>query len=386
MSQRRSPAPDPQHGGHLFAPLQLRSLTLRNRIVVSPMCMYSCPDQDGMANDWHLVHLGSRAVGGAALVFTEATAVGAAGRISPFDLGIWTDAQAQALAPITAFIQSQEALAGIQLAHAGRKASTQVPWSDTRGQVPIGHGGWQPLAPSALAFAPGDRTPKELSIAEIEGIVAEFGAATARALRAGFQVVEVHGAHGYLIHEFLSPLSNNREDQYGGSLANRFRFLAQVVMAVREEWPDDLPLWVRLSATDWAEAGGWDIDQTVEVSRWLKDLGVDVIDCSSGGTLRSAQIPEGPGYQVGFAERVRKEAALTSAAVGLITAPEQASRIIESGQADLVLLARAMLRNPYWPMTAAQELGAEVRWPNQYLRARPKVPVARNTASVVGPQ
>lgn len=386
MSQRRSPAPDPLDGGHLFAPLHLRSLSLRNRIVVSPMCMYSCPDQDGMANDWHLVHLGSRAVGGAALVYTEATAVSAEGRISPLDLGIWTDAQAQALAPIAAFIRSQEALAGIQLAHAGRKASTQVPWSDTRGQVLVGHGGWQPVAPSALPFAPGDRSPQELSIAEIERIVSAFGAAAARALRAGFQVVEVHAAHGYLIHEFLSPLSNNRDDQYGGSLANRFRFLAQVVMAVRDEWPDDLPIWVRLSATDWAEAGGWDADQTVEVSRWLKDLGVDVIDCSSGGTLRSAQIPEGPGYQVGFAERVRKEASVASAAVGLITAPEQANQIVQRGQADVVLLARAMLRNPYWPMMAAQELGAEVRWPNQYLRARPKVQVGRGTASGGGPQ
>ncbi len=372
MSQHRPPAPLPPVDGHLFAPLKMRSLSFRNRIAVSPMCMYSCANQDGMANDWHMVHLGGRAVGGAALVFTEATAVSAEGRISPLDLGIWTDRQAEALAPIVAFIKSQEAVSGIQLAHAGRKASTREPWSPPSGQVPAANGGWQPVAPSALPFSPADRPPQELTAPEIERIVSDFAAAARRALKAGFQVIEVHAAHGYLIHEFLSPLSNQRLDAYGGSLANRFRFLGQVVRAVQDEWPDGLPLWVRLSATDWAEAAGWDIDETVQISRWLRDLGVDVIDCSSGGTLQGARIPEAPGYQVGFASRVRREANVATAAVGLITTPEQADQIIRSGDADMVLLARAMLRNPYWPMTAAHELSAEVRWPNQYLRARPK--------------
>ncbi len=339
-----------------------------------------------MATDWHMVHLGSRAVGGAALVFTEATAVSAEGRISPQDLGIWNDAQAEALAPIAAFIKSQGAVAGIQLAHAGRKASTFRPWSDSRGQVPQGRGGWLPVAPSPIPFAPADQLPHELSTSEIQAVVGDFARAASRALRAGFQVAEIHAAHGYLIHEFLSPLSNNREDAYGGSLEGRFRLLREVVEAVSEVWPDELPLWVRLSATDWAESGGWDIEETVQVAAWLRQLGVDVVDCSSGGTLRSATVPEEPGYQVGFAARVRQEAGVASAAVGLITEAAQADQIVQSTQADMILLARAMLRDPYWPMKAAQELGAEVRWPEQYLRAKPRAQSIRDTASVRGPQ
>lgn len=386
LSQHRSPADAPRSEAHLFAPLRLRSLQLRNRIAVSPMCMYSCNEEDGLANAWHMVHLGSRAVGGAALVFTEATAVSPEGRISPQDLGIWNDAQAAALAPIAAFIRSQGAAPGVQLAHAGRKASTFLPWSDIRGQVPQGRGGWLPVAPSPVAFAPGDENPSELTVGEIHTIVHDFALAAARARDAGFEVAEIHGAHGYLVHEFLSPLSNNRQDAYGGPLVNRFRFLREVVEGVRKVWPDDLPLWVRLSATDWAESGGWQIEETVQVSRWLGELGVDVIDCSSGGTLRNASIPEGPGYQVAFAARVRQEAAVAAAAVGLITEPTHADEIVRSGQADMVLLARALLRDPYWPLRAAQELGVEVPWPNQYLRAKPRLRVGRDTASVTGPQ
>lgn len=355
---------------HLFSPLTVRSLTLRNRIGVSPMCMYSCDEQDGMANIWHVIHLGSRAVGGAGLVFTEATAVRSEGRISPEDLGIWHDGQIEPLRPITAFIKSQGAVAGMQLAHAGRKASTFRPWAEQHGQVPAPQGGWHPVGPSALPFAPNDAAPTELSKAEIGDIIKAFAAAALRALEAGFEIVEVHAAHGYLIHEFLSPLSNTRQDEYGGSLTNRLRLLREVVDAIRRCWPERLPLFVRLSATDWSDKGGWDLEQTVQAAHMLKEHGADVVDCSSGGLLPRVHIPEGPGYQVTFAERVRHGAQIPTAAVGLISSAQQADQIVRSGQADMVLLARAMLRNPYWPLQAAKELGQEVRWAPQYLRAK----------------
>jgi 2,4-dienoyl-CoA reductase-like NADH-dependent reductase (Old Yellow Enzyme family) len=354
----------------LFAPIRLRDVELRNRVVVSPMCMYSCHQRDGMANDWHLVHLGARAVGGAGLVFTEATAVEARGRISPEDLGIWSDDHVPPLQRITAFIRSQGAVAGMQLAHAGRKASTYRPWEPRRGRVPASEGGWTPIAPSPVPFSPGDPAPATMTEADIAEVVRAFAAAARRAHAAGFQVIELHAAHGYLIHEFLSPLSNRRTDRYGGSLANRLRLLQEVTDAVRAVWPERLPLWVRLSATDWAEAGGWDLEQTVAAARMLREHGVDVVDCSSGGTLPDARVPAAPGYQVPFAERVRREAGIATAAVGLITEPAQADAIVREGRADLVLLGRQFLRDPYWALHAAAALGEEVRWPEQYLRAK----------------
>ncbi len=354
----------------LFDPCQLREIRLRNRIVVSPMCMYSCNDLDGMANAWHMVHLGARAVGGAGLVFTEATAVEARGRIAPQDLGIWSDAHVAPLQPVTAFIRQSGAVPGMQLAHAGRKAATFRPWETRRGHVPDAEGGWHPVAPSPLPFTPADQAPAELTPADIADVVAAFAAAARRALEAGFQVIELHGAHGYLIHEFLSPLSNQRTDAYGGSFANRTRLLREVVAAVRRVWPERLPLWVRISATDWAESGGWDVAQSVEAARLLREDGVDVIDCSSGGTLPAPRIPMGPGYQVPFAERVRREAGIATAAVGLITEPQQADAIVAEGRADLVLLGRQFLRDPYWGLHAAAALGVEHPWPDQYLRAK----------------
>lgn len=350
---------------HLFSPLPIRAITLPNRIVVSPMCQYSC--HDGFVNDWHLVHLGSRAVGGAGLIFVEASAVEERGRISPGDVGIWKDEHIEPLARMTRFMKSQGAFAGIQLAHAGRKASTDVPWRGTR---PLfdGEGGWQPVAPSPLPFDHGHPVPAELSVGEIRKIVEAFAAAAQRALKAGFEVIELHGAHGYLLHEFVSPLSNHRTDEYGGSFDNRIRFVCEVAKAVRAVWPDRLPLFLRVSATDWVE-GGWTIDDSVQLARAVKPLGVDLVDCSSGGTVPHATIPLGPGYQVAFAERIRRETGMLTGAVGLITEPQQADEIICGGHADLVLLAREFLREPYWPLKASQELGAGVAAPVQYGRA-----------------
>ena len=337
----------------LFQPLTLRQLTLPNRIAVSPMCQYSA--REGLANDWHLVHLGSRAVGGAGLVIVEATAVVSGGRISPEDLGLWSDEQVEPLRRITRFIEQQGAFAGIQLAHAGRKASTWAPWLRRRGSVPLAAGGWTPVAPSPIAFDPDHAVPEALGQAAIAELVEAFARAAERALAAGFKVAEVHAAHGYLLHQFLSPLSNQRQDAYGGSFDNRIRFLLEVCVAVREVWPQELPLFVRLSATDWVE-DGWNPDETVELARRLKALGVDLIDVSSGGTAAQAEIPLGPGYQTPFAERVRREAGVAAGTVGLITEPAQAEHILRTGQADLILLARELLRDPYWPLHAAEAL------------------------------
>lgn len=350
---------------HLFEPLTLGDVTLRNRIVVSPMCEYSAID--GVPGDWHLVHLGSRAVGGAGLVFTEATAVSAEGRISPGDTGLWNDAQQAAWTRIAVFIASQGAVAGIQLAHAGRKGSTQVPWKGGKA-LPAGQGDWTPVAPSALAFADDYPMPVALDAAGIDKVIADFGAAALRAREAGFRVIELHAAHGYLLHSFLSPLSNHRDDGYGGSLANRARLLREVVAAVRVQWPAPAPLFVRVSATDWAE-GGWDIDECVELARWLKHDGVDLIDCSSGGMVPDAKIPVAPGYQVPFAARIRNEVGIATGAVGLITEAHHAEAILARGEADLVLLAREFLRDPYFPRRAAAQLGVTLDAPPQYLRS-----------------
>ncbi len=352
---------------HLFTPYTLRGVTMRNRIFISPMCQYSCAD--GLATDWHLVHLGSRAVGGAGTVTVEATAVTPDGRISPQDMGLWNDPQRDALARIAAFISQQGAVPAIQLAHAGRKASTYRPWSGS-GEVRPENGGWQTVAPSALAFAENYPTPRALSIRDIEGLVRAFVVAARRSLEAGFQVIELHGAHGYLMHEFLSPLSNRRDDEYGGNFAGRTRFMREVARAVRAVWPEQLPLFARLSCTDWVE-GGWTLEDSVALARLLREDGVDLIDCSSGGNVPRASIPVAPGYQAPFAETVRREAGIATAAVGLITTPEQAEDIVREGQADLVAFARAELRDPYWPLHAADALGADVPWPVQYGRAKP---------------
>ncbi|HEX8027903.1 MAG TPA: NADH:flavin oxidoreductase/NADH oxidase [Vicinamibacterales bacterium] len=352
----------------LFDPLPIRGVTFPNRVFVSPMCEYS--STDGFANDWHFVHLGSRAVGGAGLVFTEASAVTPEGRISPEDLGIWKDDHVQMLTRIARFVHEQGSVAGMQIAHAGRKGSTFRPWSG-HGAVPADQGGWTDvIAPSAESFAGDYPQPREMSIADIASTVAAFAAAATRAHAAGFRVIEIHAAHGYLGHEFLSPLSNHRTDSYGGSFENRIRFVREIVSAVRRVWPESLPLFVRISATDWTE-GGWDIDQSIELVRVLKPLGVDFVDCSSGGNVATAKIPAGPGYQTPFAERIRREANILTGAVGLITSPTQAQHIVGSGQADAVLIAREFLRDPYFPMRAARELGQEVTWPAQYLRAGP---------------
>jgi 2,4-dienoyl-CoA reductase-like NADH-dependent reductase (Old Yellow Enzyme family) len=354
----------------IFDGYTLRGVTLRNRIGVSPMCEYS--SEDGMPSDWHLVHLGSRAAGGAGLVLTEATAVEPRGRISPQDAGIWSDAHAEAWARVTRFITSQGAVAGVQLAHAGRKGSTARPWEEGRGHVGVSdaEGGWEPVGPSALAFAEGYRMPKELTSGEIAGIVQAFADSARRSDAAGFDWLELHGAHGYLLHEFLSPLSNTRTDEYGGSFENRIRFTVETTRAVRAVWPEHKPLTARFSCTEWAE-GGWTLEETVELSRRLKGEGVDLIDCSTGGNVPHARIPVGAGYQVPFAETVRREAGIATAAVGMISAPAQADEIIRNERADLVLLARASLRDPYWPLHAARELGQEdkVTPPVQYARA-----------------
>lgn len=350
----------------LFSPLPVRGVTLPNRIAVSPMCQYS--SDDGFANDWHLVHLGGRAVGGAGLVMVEATAVVPEGRITYGDHGIWKDEHVAMLKRIAAFIKSQGAVPAIQLAHAGRKASCEVPWNGGLAIAPDQPNGWQVVAPSPVPFKEGDPVPHELSIAEIRGVVDAFAAATRRALAAGFEVIEIHGAHGYLTHEFLSPLSNFRQDQYGGSFANRARLALEITEAVRREMPVELPLFMRISCTDWAE-GGWTIEDSVQLAKLVKPLGVDLMDCSSGNNVATAQIPFAPGFQVPFAERIRKEAGILTGAVGLITEPKQAEAILQAGQADVVLLAREMLRDPYFPMHAAQALGVAPSVPKQYLRA-----------------
>jgi 2,4-dienoyl-CoA reductase-like NADH-dependent reductase (Old Yellow Enzyme family) len=350
---------------HLFTPFALRGATFRNRIAVSPMCQYS--SEDGFANDWHLVHLGSRAIGGAGLVMMEATAVEARGRISPWDHGIWKDEHIEFLSRIAAFLKEHGAVAGIQLAHAGRKASSRRPW-EGGAVIPQSEGGWQPIAPSAIPFRPGDPAPSELSKDAIRELANTFAAAAKRALRAGFQAIELHGAHGYLMHEFFSPLSNRRTDEYGGSFENRIRFGLETIEAVRAVWPDEFPLLLRISATDWVE-GGWDIEDSVELARRVKPMGVDLIDCSSGGTSLEQKIPLKPGYQVPFAERIRREVEIPTGAVGLITEAHQADEIVRSGQADLVLLAREFLRDPYFPLHAARELGEKLNPPTQYLRA-----------------
>jgi 2,4-dienoyl-CoA reductase-like NADH-dependent reductase (Old Yellow Enzyme family) len=351
---------------HLFSPLQLRDVQFRNRIVVSPMCQYS--STDGFANDWHLVHLGSRAVGGAALVFTEAAAVLEEGRISPQDLGIWKDAHVEMLARIFLFIEAQGAKPGMQLAHAGRKASTSAPW---KGGKPLGRDedGWSPIfGPSPLPFDVGYQVPQELDRAGIAKITDAFAQAAERALHAGAKVVEIHAAHGYLLHSFFSPLSNRRRDEYGGSFENRTRFLCETVAAVRNVWPERYPLFARISATDWTE-GGWSGEDSVALAKKLKLSGVDLIDCSSGGNVASAKIPLGAGYQVPFAAQIRREAEIATGAVGMITSPEQADQIVRIGQADLVLMARAFLRHPYWPLNAARPLHQRPDVPSQYDRA-----------------
>jgi 2,4-dienoyl-CoA reductase-like NADH-dependent reductase (Old Yellow Enzyme family) len=360
----------------LFDPYTLRDVTMRNRIVVSPMCEYS--SVDGFANDWHVVHLGSRAVGGAGMILTEAIAVTADGRISPVDLGIYSDAHIEQLARIARFCEEHGAVFGTQLAHAGRKASNSPPWTGGK-PVEVADGGWRPIwGPSAVPFAPTSIVPQALDEAGIAAIVRAFADAAKRSEAAGCRVVELHGAHGYLMHEFLSPLSNKRTDKYGGSFENRVRFMLEVTEAVRAVWPEKYPLFMRISASDWIE-GAWDIEQSVELAKLLRDRGVDLIDCSSGGSSLDAKIPFVPGYQVPFAERIRKDAKIPTGAVGLITEANQAQEIIASGQADVVLLARELLRDPYWPNHAAQQLGIDIEWPKQYQRAiiRPTPALAR---------
>ena len=363
----------------LFDSLLIRDIRFANRVFVSPMCQYS--STDGYANDWHLVHLGSRAVGGAGLVLTEATAVLREGRISPQDLGIWSDDHIEPLARIVRFIHERGSVAGIQLAHAGRKASTYRPW-DGQGVIPETEGGWRKVvAPSALAFADDYSVPQAVSNEGIRALVAAFAAAARRACEAGFRVVEIHAAHGYLIHEFLSPLSNQRSDAYGGSFENRTRILREIVAAIRRAWPERAPLFMRISATDWID-GGWDIQQSIELARQVKELGVDLIDCSSGGIVPHAKVPVGPGYQTPFAEQIRREAQIMTGAVGMITSSVQAEHILATGQADAVILGREFLRDPYWPLRAARELGQAVSWPVQYLRAAPEGAKARVPADL----
>ena len=359
---------------HLFDSLAIRDVSFANRVFVSPMCQYS--STNGYANDWHFLHLGSRAVGGAGLVLTEATAILPEGRISPQDLGIWSDDQIEPLARIVRFIHEQGSIAGIQLAHAGRKASTYRPW-DGQGTIPETKGGWKNVvAPSAGAFADHYPVPQAISNEGIGALVAAFAAAARRACEAGFRVVEIHAAHGYLIHEFLSPLSNQRSDAYGGSFENRTRILREIVVAVRRSWPERAPLFMRISATDWID-GGWDIQQSIELARQVKEIGVDLIDCSSGGIVPYAKVPVSPGYQTPFAEQIRRESRIMAAAVGMITSPVQAEHILATGQADAVIIGRQFLRDPYWPLRAARELGQAMSWPVQYMRAAPEGAKAR---------
>ncbi|OQP62223.1 NADPH dehydrogenase NamA [Niastella populi] len=350
----------------LFTPLQLRSVQFRNRITVSPMCQYS--STDGFASDWHLVHLGSRAVGGAGLIISEAAAVSPEARISPFDLGIWKDDHIDKLKQITSFVSAQGTVPGIQLAHAGRKASTNVPW-EGRGKVPVEQGGWTVVAPSAIAFADNYPMPVALDAKGIQQVIADFTAAAARAVQAGFKVIEIHSAHGYLLHQFLSPLSNKRTDNYGGAFENRIRLLLEVIAGVQTVWPADLPVLVRISATDWAE-GGWHLEESVQLARILKQKGVDLIDVSSGGLVNHQQIAAGPGYQLPFASRIKKETGILTGAVGMITTTMQAETILVNDDADMIIMARELLRQPYFPLKAAHELNEKIKWPVQYERAK----------------
>ncbi|HEX8577000.1 MAG TPA: NADH:flavin oxidoreductase/NADH oxidase [Flavobacterium sp.] len=349
----------------LFSPLQIKDITFKNRITISPMCQYSA--QDGFTNDWHLVHLGSRAVGGAGLIIQEATAVSPEARISPEDLGIWEDAHIEKLQAITTFILDQGSIPGIQLAHAGRKASVSSPWKGNK-KLDTGNGGWVTVAPSTIGYH-SDESALALDTAGMEKIITDFKHATRRAVAAGYQVLEIHAAHGYLLHQFLSPLSNFRSDEYGGTFENRIRFTLEVVEAVQSEWPEDWPLFVRISATDWAE-GGWDRAESVQLSAILKEKKVDLIDVSSGGLVSHQQIPTGPNYQVPFAEEIKKKTGILTGAVGLITEASQAEAIIATGQADLVLFARESLRDPYMPLHFARKLGVTVDWPSPYERAK----------------
>lgn len=348
----------------LFEPLKFRDITLKNRIAVAPMCQYSA--DDGFVNDWHLVHLGSRAVGGAGLIIMEATAVTPEGRITPKDLGIWKDEHIDALKRITTFLESFDAVPGIQLAHAGRKASSHIPWE---GGEALEEGAWQTLGPSAIPFKEGAPAPVEMTKEDIVKLIQDFKTAAQRALQAGFKVVEIHGAHGYLLHEFFSPLSNQRTDEYGGSFENRIRLLLNVTEAVRQVWPEGYPLFVRISATDWVE-GGWTVEDSIALAKVLKTKGVDLIDCSTGGNITGVRIPLVPLYQVPFAEQVKKGAGIRTGAVGLITTPQECEQILQEQRADLIMLARQMLRDPYFPLHAAKELGVDVPWPSQYLRAK----------------
>ena len=366
MSKSDSAAPAPNSTPHLFRPVTFRSVTSRNRIMLSPLCEYSAPE--GLAGGWHMVHLGARAVGGAGIVFTEATAVEPRGRISKYCPGLWNDAQRDAWAPIAAFIESQGAVPGVQLAHAGRKGSMTRPWEGRKPLAPQ-DGGWQNLAPSPQPFNAGDPPPREMTQEDMGELCAVFAAAARRALEAGFRIIEVHAAHGYLLQEFLSPLSNKRSDAYGGSLENRARLLLDLLDAVRGEWPEELPLFVRISSTDWIE-GGWDMEQTLALARLLKDKGqVDLLDCSSGGNDPRSQPPAAPGYQVPFAEAVRRETGMPTGAVGLIREAAQAEDILAQGRADLIVMGRMLMADPHWPLAAARELGFDHPWPVQYERA-----------------
>ncbi len=352
---------------HLFSPIKIKNIEFKNRLVVSPMCEYS--SEDGFANDWHLVHLGSRAVGGASLVFTEAIAVSSEGRISYGDLGIYKDEHIPKLKQITDFIHQHGAYAGTQLAHAGRKASHDLPWNGGK-QIPSDNpNGWKAVAPSAIPFIEAEEAPIALDKTGIEKVKADFKAAALRTLKAGFDVIEIHAEHGYLINEFLSPLSNQRTDEYGGSFENRIRLLLEIIESIQEVWPAENPFFVRISANEWTE-GGWTADDSAALGKVLINKGVDLIDCSSGGNVATAKIPLKPGYQVEFAEKVKKESGILTGAVGLITEAEQADAIIQNGQADLIFIARELLRDPYFPLRAAHELGYEVKWPDQYLRAK----------------
>jgi 2,4-dienoyl-CoA reductase-like NADH-dependent reductase (Old Yellow Enzyme family) len=350
----------------LFTPLKIKDITLKNRIAVSPMCMYSC--EDGFANDWHLVHLGSRVVGGAGLIIQEATAVSPEGRITPGDMGLWDDEHIEKLIPIVKFIKDNGAVPGIQIAHAGRKASCAKPWEGGH-QLKPDEGGWQTVSSSEIPFNTDENLPTKLDEKGIDKVISDFKAAANRAVHVGYQVLEIHSAHGYLIHQFLSPLCNNRTDEFGGSFENRIRLLLKIVRAIKNVWPRNLPLFVRLSATDYIE-GGWNVDETVKLAAILKDKGVDLIDSSSGGMVPYAKVPFGPGYQVQFAEQIRKEAKIMTGAVGIITQAQQAEAILLNEQADLVLIARASLRDPYFALHAAKELGEDIEWPKQYRRAK----------------
>ena len=363
MTGQPSESPSPK----LLSPLTIRGVTFRNRIVMSPMCQYSA--EEGLCNDWHLVHLGSRAVGGAGLVMVEATAVTRDGRISPADLGIWNDGQIEPLARVARFVAAQGAVPGIQLNHAGRKASTVPPRQGGR-PLTLDEGAWTVMGPSPLPFREGGPVPAPLDAAGLDGIVDAFESAARRAVAAGFQTIEIHAAHGYLLHQFLSPLSNRRDDLYGGSLENRMRLALRVAERLRGALPGGMPLFARISATDWAEEGGWTIEDSVELSRRLREAGVDLIDVSSGGTLPRVKIPVGPGYQVPFARQIRREAGIPTGAVGLITEPKQAEEILENGDADLIFLARELLRDPYWALRAQREMGLPASLPVQYERAR----------------